>query len=272
VGKPEGLGIFFQFKNALQPFNNPAQWFRVGDLFASQFALWGPLIFIYFIFLSIKKIQSRGWLIFWSWSPLIFFSIGALRRPAEANWALVGAMSAYILVLAHLNRKAIQLSYIIIFNFLILISGFVVLVHGQSLSPYVESYSPRFAEKLLKPSRINEFRDWKRFREFLYEATRDDTHPILVDRYQVLSPILFFDSIANQQETLKGRLKIWENGGSRRSQFNIEKEFKIDEASLSRYWLLVDDLSKSPDHCRFFQSLFRGVDDIQVYHLLKCEK
>ncbi|MBP7843279.1 MAG: hypothetical protein KA116_00550 [Proteobacteria bacterium] len=265
----KGIGIFFQFQNGMNPFNSPVEWSRVGDLILAQFVLWGPLVILYLIYFSIGKLRRRAWLILWTIAPLIFFSIGALRRPAEANWALVGAIPALVIVISDLSRKAIQLSYLSISNFLTIFLGLIILINGALFAPIFEKSYPRISEKLSKPSRINEFRGWKRFREFVFEASRDDQAPILVDRYQVLSPLLFFDSIAAADESLGERLKIWNEGGSRKSQFTIEERYQIPQGT-KNYWILLDDLSKIPANCRFSQSLFRGVEDIHTYHLLKC--
>lgn len=263
-----GAGVFFQMQNATRSHNVPANWKQVGDLVGAQVLFWGIPSFLTLTYIAIRYPFKNIRLLVWSIGPILFFSIGALRRPAEANWPLMGAIAAYALLVLRLHRKPILMFWISSLNILIIILALTVFLNGPTVAPLIEDVSPRAAEKLSKPSRVEEFRGWKRFREFLFEVTREDSNPILVDRYQLLSPILFYDSVAPENEKLGKRLKIWQNGGSRRSQFDLESRYVMQ--SKGPHWILLEDISKSPKNCTLQQSLFREEAPTKSYYVLKC--
>lgn len=267
-GKELGAGIFFQMQNALNPSSVAANWKRVGDVVGAQVLLWGVPSFLTALYICVRHPIKNMRLLLWAFAPVLFFSIGALRRPAEANWPLMGAIAAYAIIVLRLHRKPLRLFWISSFNILFMVLALAVFLNGQMFSSFFEESNPKIAMKLSKPSRIEEFRGWKRFREFLFEVTREDESPILVDRFQLLSPILFYDNVVSEEEKLGSRLKIWTKGGSRKSQFNLEQRYLFNGEG--PYWVLLEDLSKSPRNCNLKQSLFREEAPTKSYYVLQC--
>jgi len=279
IGLEEGAGIAFQFNNATQPLSSPPNWKRVGDLWAAQFFMWSPFLFVLTFFLSLASLRRffmtarrstlTGTLFLWTILPLLFFSITGLRRPAEANWPLMGSLSATVLVISRLEKYTTTLFFLICSNVLTLFLGWILLFQGPWVANKIESFSPRAAKMLRKPSRIREFRYWDQLREFLAESTLSDQRPVLVQSYQLLSTMLFYDAAKPEEEKLADRLKIWAEG-SRLSEFNIREKYSFNTKGKS-FWLLTYNDSLVPKNCLQKQILFRGEDQVDTYKLFSCE-
>ncbi|HVJ64644.1 MAG TPA: hypothetical protein VM901_05265 [Bdellovibrionota bacterium] len=275
-----GGGVFFQFSNATNPLTNPINWARVGDLWAAQLFLWGPVVFLgafVFLFTSARRLFSSerrstlsGTLFVWAILPLLFFSITGLRRQPEANWALVGCVGASVLTLSRLYSHGLILTLTTAFNSLVLLVASVIFFNPAALGVAVpEGRYPELTRLLSKDPRFFEFQHWDSLRSSLFEATLNTNEPILVETYQKLSALLFMDDAAAQTEKIASRLKIWKP--SRRSQYHVGSEFTIDESS-SRYWLLLNEKTKRPANCRFYQQLFRGENPTEVNALYRCNQ
>jgi hypothetical protein len=270
-------GIFFQMSNAIKPLSAPIRWNYVGDLWAAQLFLWGPVVFIgAFVFLinsarrlfsSERRSSLSGTLFLWAIIPLLFFSITGLRRHPEANWAMVGCLGATVLTISRLYTHGFILVLTTALNVFILIAASVIFISPSSLIPLVsqEKY-PGIIKSLSKDPRFFEFQNWDSLRSSLYEATLNTNEPILVESYQKLSALLFMDNAAEPREQIVSRLKIWKP--SRRSQYHVNDKYTIDETK--PHWLLLREKTRRPEGCRFHRQLFRGELVAEINALYKC--
>ncbi len=278
-GLKEGAGIFFQFQNATGSAFKPTEYNRMGDLWAAQIFLWGPVIFfgclgitlsdLRRLFVSRKKSLFTGTLFLWALGPLLFFTLSSFNRPAEANWALVGVIAAHVLVLSRLRlRFGVKISTLLL-NFGILIGAFWILTQSQNLADRIENWAPRLSEKLRKPSRLVDFQDWAQLRDLVFEATRSEQDlPIEVHTYQTLSELLFYDSVARPDQRLLNRLKIWADG-SRRSHFHLYPEYVLPIPKGKR-WVLARSDERFPSDCKASQTLYKGVEDPRPFTVYRC--
>jgi len=277
-GVEDGAGVFFQLGNALGAPIKPNNFKFVGDLWASQLFLWSPFVFIgtlvFFFtdvrrfFLSVKSSRLSGTLFMWALTPLLFFSLTALKRPAEANWPLVGVLAAMVMILSRLRHRPFWIWLLILQNIAILVLGWMLLTQGPRLATLVEASRPHWAEKLRKPSRLREFAGWERLHTLISDITKQDRRPIEVESFQVLSSLLFTDSAHKPDTKLAKRLYIWTEG-SRESQFNHEARWVLPEIVKAQpRWLLTRD-PKRVEGCRLHQGLHKEASE--VYFLYSCE-
>ena len=277
-GLQDGAGVIFQLGNAIGAPIKPNNFKFVGDLWASQLFLWSPFVFIgvfvFFFtdlrrfFLAVKSSRLSGTLFLWSMAPLLFFSLTALKRPAEANWPLVGVLAASAMVLSRLRNRPFWLWLLIVQNVAILALGWALLTQGPRLASIVEEVRPAWAEKLRKPSRLREFAGWDRLHTLLSDITKQDTRPIEVESFQVLSSLLFADSAQTSETELSPRLFIWAEG-SRESQFNHTPRYVMSERLRKQpRWLLTRDPKKVAG-CRLYQGLVKEASEL--YFLYSCD-
>jgi hypothetical protein len=277
-GAEEGAGVFFQFANALGAPIKPNNFKFVGDLWASQLFLWTPFVFIgvgiFFFtdlrrfFLSVKSSRLSGTLFLWSLTPLFFFSLTALKRPAEANWPLVGVLAAITMVLSRLRHRIFWLWLLIFQNMAILILSWMLLTQGPKLADFIENFQPHWAQKLRQPSRLREFSGWDRLHTLIWDITTHDSRPIEVESFQVLSSLLFVDSSEPKDRKLEKRFFIWEEG-SRESQFNHWPRYILPESLKTQSrWLLTREPRKVAG-CRLHQGLLK--EATEVYFLYSCD-
>lgn len=269
VGSAEGVGVFFQFDNALGFPTLSPNWNRVGDLWLTQLFLWSPMAFFAVFGWPVSRGRCRypGRLAMWALVPLIFFSVTGLRRPAEANWPLVGAIGALVLALSMNYLKPFRLLLMTITNVVVVVGAVLVFVAGPKISPSVRKVRPDLADRLEKPSRIEEFRHWENFHASLVEAVREDAAPVRVESYQLLSVLFFYDSVAKPGSRLDDRLRIWVEG-SRRSQYHVwESRLPPIEGGS---WLLTQAHAQPPAGCEFRQQVFRGLSFPTAYRVYRC--
>ncbi len=281
VGLPENAGVFFQLKHGLGDsavILNKLSYKRVGDLILSQFFLWSPLIFI-FTFYSLlsnvrnffapqKRSRLVGTLFIWAAVPLFFFCLSTLKRPAEANWPLVGAIAALILVLSRYLSRTGWLSIFFLSNMFTVILAIMIVTEGPFLSEILRPIFPELSKKLDQPSRLKEFENWDKLHKIVFEGTESPSHPVKVQSYQILSELLFFDHIAGPQSRFGDRLKIWVEG-SRRSEFNLTERYILKDES-QPHWLLSRGSNASPTGCTLHQTVFKGPSDPAPYLIYRC--
>ncbi len=276
TGVAEEAGIFFQFGNAIGDVLKPNNFKFVGDLWASQILFWTPMIFLGVFgflftdvrrfFLSDKKHRLSGTLFIWAIAPLVLFSLTALKRPAEANWPLVGGIAAIVMCVARLRLRMFSLTLLTIQNVAIISVAWLVLTQAPKLSVFFEDISPRASALLEKPSRLREFEGWPRLHTLLKDAVLNEDSPIVVESFQILSSLLFVNSSLEEENKLK--LYFWEEG-SRRSEFNRTPKYLLAKEELNKgHWLLTRDQKNVPD-CRLYQGLIKSVSE--VYFLYTCK-
>jgi len=280
VGLAENAGIFFQINNGMGSQSAKAVYTRALDLVSSQIFLWTPLVFLIALFTPFVKwrkifVQQKnseliGTLFLWTFVPLIFFSLSSLKRPAEANWPLIGLLSSLVLVLTQLFRRIFSLYAVLLSQFAILFVGFMIVTNSRVVADLLRPYFPKIAEKLLQPSRLHEFEDWDKLHEIVFASTRSRTDiPIVVYNYQTLSELLFEDQITEKSKTLGWeRFKIWEQ--ARRSQFNLHPEFIFKANVKTPYWFLSGSLEVAPDACRLYQTVFKSPTELKTYLIYRC--
>lgn len=277
TGLGEGAGILFQLNNALGSDMSRLDYKRMGDLIATQLFIWSPVTFwlaiqltlvdMRLFFLPRKVRRPTGTLFVWAFVPVIFFSLTALRRPAEANWPLTGILAALILVISKSFDRPRRLTFVVASNFLILIVTVMALFKPLDLAAFLENKIPHLSRQLKKPSRTRDFTGWDRFHTLVFEATRGNDFPIEVESYQLLSELMFFDSVFTNEQ-LGSRLKIWVDG-SRKSQFNLWPNF-IKDPVIGSYWLVAHGNRGVPKTCRQSQVIYRNLDDENYFQVLKC--
>lgn len=278
VGIPGQAGVLFQFRNALGDPFAPLAYRRMGDLIASQILLWSPAVFLgvfSFVIADLKRFflprrfrKPTGVLFLWAVIPLVFFSLTALKRPAEANWPLVGAIAGTVLFISRSFDVRRRLVLMILSNLLVTVVGHIALFHPLLLAGWLKPTLPHLARQLEKPSRTREFTDWDRFHTLVFETTRSNDFPVLAQSYQTLSGLLYFDSVVPAEERMGPRLKIWAEG-SRRSQFNLQPERLLDPVVKS-YWLVTNPGTTPPPECHVTQSLYKNLGDDTPYAISRC--
>ncbi len=277
IGIPQSVGALFQFQNALGGPQTPLRYKSVGDLILGQMALWGPALFWYSIrgsglglrrFFRPNRLRiPAGTLSLWTFLPVIFFCLTSLRRPAEANWPLVGVLGGATLVLGRAFFRKRILFWVISWNILISSFAFVLISNPKKLSPLASGFSEKWSQSLEKPSRLLEFSNWDRFHLLIFEATQSKNYPILVQSYQLLSELLFFDRV-NPNESISERLKIWPEG-SRRSEFNLHERW-LPEEKLRTYFLVTQYDANPPSECSRIQDIFKNLEDERPFKIWRC--
>ena len=274
-GLANNAGIFFQFSNGLGTYLKPNNFKFMGDLWASQMVFWTPLVFfgsLIFLFTDVRRFfrsdkrhRLSGTLFLWAFTPLFLFSITALKRPAEANWPLVGAIAATVMCMARLRNRVFSLWILALQNIAIVFFAWVFLTQGSRLAPLIEDHYPKVAEKLKQPSRLKEFEGWPRLHTLLSDAVLNEESPIQVESFQVLSSLLFVNSSQNKNESLN--LYFWDEG-SRRSEFSLNPKYLLSKVERSKpHWLLARNQKTVPG-CRLYQGLIKGASE--VYFLYTC--
>ena len=276
VGISEGAGFLFQFNNAIGNSSSPLNYKKMGDLLVSQIFIWSPLTFGFALettlvdmklfFLPRKVRRPTGTLFLWAFVPVIFFAITALRRPAEANWPLMGVLSALVLVISKSYDRPSKLLFTALSNVLVVFFVIMALFRPIDLADTVRASLPQLARQLEKPSRTRDFTGWDRFHTLVFEATRSNDFPIQIESFQLLSELLFFDSVM-PEEAMTSRLKIAPD--SRRSQFNLWPEFSMDPV-IRAYWLIEHSNRAVPAGCKTSQSIYRNLDDDLPFIVMKC--
>jgi len=276
-GQAEGAGVAFQFNNALGSAFKTNNFKFMGDLWASQLLLWTPFVFISTFgflftdarrfFLAVKSSRLSGTLFMWAIVPVLFFSLTALKRPAEANWPLVGFIAAIVMILSRLRNRPLSLWALIIQNIFIVTLGWMVLMQGPQLAEFVQPFNKKWAQKLRQPSRISEFSGWERLHTLLEDTTRLDAEPVLVESYQVYSSLLFIDSSRTKEHKIRPRIFYWADG-SRVSEFNRHPQYLLSEERQKKpHWKLLRS-SRKMDDCRLYQALLKKASE--VYYLYQC--
>lgn len=276
-GAEDGLGIIFQLNNALGNSFKQNNFKFVGDLWASQIFLWTPFVFISaFIFLftdlrrfflSIKSSRLSGTLFLWAFLPLLFFSITALKRPAEANWPLIGFLAAIVMTLSRLHKRPVSLWFLISQNVLFIFLSWTILTKSSLVAELVKDFVPKAAKKLEKPSRLNELSGWDRLHTILEDTTRSDQLPILVESYQLMSSLLFIDSSRTDEHKISHRL-FFDTEISRKSEFNRTPKYLLEEVKKSNpHWKLTRSTRDMKD-CRLYQGLLKEAST--VFYLYQC--
>lgn len=276
-GLENQAGIFFQFQNALGNALKAPRYNFVGDLWLTQLFFWTPMVFIgVFVclftdvrrfFQSDKSHRLSGTLFLWAIVPLILFSLTALKRPAEANWPLVGAIPATVMVLSRLKDRVFGLWLYIAQCLVVISSAWLLLTQGQELARIVEPFHAKAAARLRQPSRLREFDGWQRIYTLLGDSVRTTDEVILVESFQVLSSLAFAGSSRPVTESIPNPLAIWKSG-SRKSQFNHSPKYLSDaEEKQAPHWLLTRN-SPSLPNCTPHQNLIKSIGE--VYTLYAC--
>ena len=144
----------------------------------------------------------------------------------------------------------------------------LLFARNATLAPAIRPYWPALATKLEQPSRMQDFQNWDNLHEIVSAATRAAPHPIAVESYQVLSELLFHDSVVRADKRIgEDRLKIWAEG-SRKSQFDLEDQYQLDPDK--PFWLVGRNLDHPPVDCNLYQTLFKSPTELQTFLIYRC--
>ncbi len=268
---PNHMGIFYQLDRgtSLQGTSIHLNW--LGDLWASQVLLWSP-IFCFDYILKIRSKKVMSWSMgAWIFLPLFFFSITGLRNRPEANWPAMGGIALSIYVIAKLGNRPIRMFwYTTLHYFLVIVTLWALLNQsfvGKLIAPFQKEISENLQHKV---SRIEEFRGWLNLRNLIFEFTLIDKDPIVVDKYHVLSPLLFYDKGASIDEKLGDRLKIEKVPNKSISQFHFETAF-LPDYSKSYWFLKKGEVAPDNKRCDLRQSLIKADPLAEPFTLYKCK-
>ena len=265
------MGIFYQIDRGTNLHGTTIHLNWVGDLWASQFLLWSPAFcFDYLIRIRSKKVMSWS-MGSWIFLPLIFFSITGLRNRPEANWPAVGGIALSIYIIARLGKRPIRLFWYTALHYFLVIVALWALLNQSFVGKLIAPFHKEIGEKLQqKVSRIEEFRGWQNLRNLLFEFTLIDQDPIIVEKYHLLSPLLFYDKSVSVEERLKDRLKIDKIPHKSVSQFHFETNFTPNY--LKDYWFLKKGES-APENkrCELRQSFVKADPLGEPFTLYKCK-
>ena len=275
-----GSGILFQLQNGLGDPQAHPNYLRMLDLLATQLLFWTPIVFLGTLLFPLFNLRrffvvnrsSRlvGTLSLWALTPVVFFMLSSIKRPAEGNWPLIGLMPALVLTLSRFSKRAFALFTLTVINLASIVAALIFLTQNIALAQLIRPKFPGLAQKLERPSRLNEFENWDKLRALLFEATKSKALPVQVESYQVLSELMFFDKTAPNDVRFGDRLKIWPEG-SRRSEFNTE--LTPEQASQQReapHWLIARSIENIPVACRLNQTLFKSYNDLQTFSVYRC--
>lgn len=279
-GKQAGAGIFFQLKNGLGGADATVVYRRAGDLILSQVFLWTPFVFFACFLIPLAKLRKLfvqqknsellGTLFLWAAVPLIFFSLSSLKRPAEANWPMVGVLAGLVILLTQISRRQFALYFVLLGQLFVLTVGIMMLTNNRVVADLLRPYAPKLSQKLEQPSRIHEFEDWDKLHEIIFAATRSRTDiPIVLFNYQTLSELLFEDTIATTSKKIGwDKFRIWSQ--ARKSQFNLIPAFEFAPKSPTPYWLIAGSLEIPPLECRLYQTVFKSPTELKTYLVYRC--
>jgi hypothetical protein len=268
---PNRMGIFYQLDRGTSLLGTSIHLNWVADLWASQLLLWSPLFcFDYLLRLRSKKLMSWS-MGSWIFLPLIFFSITGLRNRPEANWPAMGGIALAIYVIARLGKRPIRMFWYTAFHYFLAIIALWGLLNQSFVGKLLTPFNKEIGENLQhKVSRIEEFRGWQNLRNLLFEFTLIDKDQIVVEKYHLLSPLLFYDQSVNAEEKLKDRLKIDKVPNKSVSQFHFETSFSPNYSK--NYWFLKKGEGNPPNkRCELRQSFVKADPIGEPFTLYKCK-
>jgi hypothetical protein len=265
------MGIFYQLDRGTSLLGTSIHLNWVADLWAAQLLFWSPLFcFDYLLRLRSKKLMSWS-MGSWIFLPLVFFSITGLRNRPEANWPAMGGIALSVYIIARLGKRPLRMFWYTTLHYFLVIVALWALLNQTFVGKLVAPFHKEIGEKLQKKvSRIEEFRGWQNLRNLLFEFTLIDKDQIIVEKYHVISPLLFYDKSVNLEEKLKDRLKIDKIPNRSVSQFHFEDSFTPDYRK--SYWFLKKG-EGIPENkrCELRQSFVKADPMGEPFTLYKCK-
>jgi 4-amino-4-deoxy-L-arabinose transferase-like glycosyltransferase len=267
---PNQMGIFYQLNRGTKIIGTEAHLRWVGDMWAAQILFWSPAFVLDYL-ISFRERRKMSWSHgAWIFLPLIFFSITGLRNRPEANWPAMGGIALMVFILARHFKRPIRLFWFTGINYGCAIVGLWAMLHQSNLGKFIEPFAPELGRSLQsKVSRVEEFKGWENLHNLLFESTLTDNDPIEVEKYHVLSPLLFFDRISKHDERLDSRLKIDRIPGKSVSQFHFEEKYLPPESG--NFWFFRKG-EGFPDgkKCELRQSFIKADTKAEPFTLFKC--
>lgn len=149
----------------------------------------------------------------------------------------MGGIALSVYIIARLGKRPLRMFWYTTLHYFLVIVALWALLNQTFVGKLVAPFHKEIGEKLQKKvSRIEEFRGWQNLRNLLFEFTLIDKDQIIVEKYHVISPLLFYDKSVNLEEKLKDRLKIDKIPNRSVSQFHFEDSFTPDYRK--SYWFL----------------------------------
>lgn len=269
---PNKMGIFYQLERGTNISQTEVHLKWIGDLIGAQLLFWSPAFCLDYFF-SLKARRKMSWSMgAWIFLPLLFFSITGLRNRPEANWPAMGGIALMIFVLARHARRPVQLFWYSAVNYFLVVVALWAVLNQRAFASLIEPFAPETSKKLkTKVSRVEEFRGWENLRNLVFESTLIDQDPILIEKYHVISPILFFDAAARKDEKLGDRIKIDYQPGKSVSQFHFEDKYL--PKNLDSYWYFKKGEGfPAIGKCDLRQSFVKADPMAEPFTLYKCKK
>jgi hypothetical protein len=270
VALPHKMGIFYQLNRGTKILGTEVHLNYVGDMWAAQLLFWSPAFVVDYI-LSLREKRKMSWsMAAWIFLPIVFFSITGLRNRPEANWPAMGGIALMVFVLTRHYKHPIRLFWFTGINYACMIVGLWAMLNQATLGKLIMPFAPDLGAKLqTKVSRVEEFKGWENLRNLLFESTLTDRDDIQVEKYHVLSPLVFFDRVARKDEKLDERLKIDLIPGKSVSQYHFEEKY-IPPATKT-FWFLKKGEDAPPDKkCELRQSFIKADPQAEPFSLFKC--
>jgi hypothetical protein len=248
------------------------------SFWSGQFFLWNPMVFmacfLYLIldqrrfFLYDQNSRFTGTLFLWAFVPLLMITAFCFDGPIEANWGLIGAVPASILVLARFKFKGLMRTLLLMINLAMAVGSILVFVQGRDIAPKIESFAPRFAERLSKHSRLDEFRNWRNLHLLLHTTIGSDPAPIVIPDRQTLASLIFAEESSPKNVRFGDRFRTVASQGPKANFFQRQPAYQFNTEGKERFWFFSKDRPKDLKNCRASQSLERIPGEI--YWLLEC--
>jgi 4-amino-4-deoxy-L-arabinose transferase-like glycosyltransferase len=204
----------------------PDLWKRVTyflEYMGAEIGLLSPFVFIVlimatiFIFQKYWRDPKLRFLLFFTYTPLLFFAIFSWRSRIEPNWPAAALITAILLVIwfyekSHDRRGIIRfINFSIVFS---LLTTFIIISHG--IFPFL----PIAAQK----DRTSGQRGWQEFVAQVHEVRKIENpqlnYPLVANSYQISSMLAFYSPDqprthslnlyvrSNHYELLPGRTQI----------------------------------------------------------------
>jgi len=269
-GLTHRMGIFYQLDRGTSIVGTEAKLNYVGDMWAAQLLFWSPAFVLDYLY-RLKSRRVKSWSMgAWIFLPLIFFTITGLRNRPEANWPTMGGIALMVFVLSQHAKHPIRLFWFTGINYACIIVAFWAMLNQSTVGKLIAPFNKTLGEKLqTKVSRVEEFRGWENLRNLLFESTLTDAEPIHVEKYHVISPLIFFDRIAKKDEKLGDRLKIDLIPKKSVSQYHFDKNY-IPPATESFWFLRKGEAAPDGKKCERRQTFIKADPKGEAFSLFKC--
>ena len=267
---PHRMGIFYQLDRGTGVHGEEASLKYVGDMWLAQILFWSPAFVVDYVF-SFRHRRKMSWsMAAWIFLPLVFFTITGLHNKPEANWPAMGGIALMVFIISRHARHPIRLFWFTASNYFLVILALWGVLNQNLVGKLIHPFAPDLGDKLqTKISRVEEFKGWENLRNLLFESTLTNQDPIVVEKYHVLSPLLFFDRSAGAEEKLGDRLKIDFVPDHSVSQFHFEPDY-LPNYARPHWFLKKGEGFPSNKNCVLKQTFLKADANANPFLLFQC--